>query len=174
MNRGFTLIETVVALALAATLALLAHSLFGGATRTTILLREQRIALDQQANGRRLLRELAINLDMTGAPFAGREGMVAFRTWHLSTRGRWRRADVTITASRGSLVITGLDGPITIDSIAGVRFDYLLARGEASLWHDEWTSPVTPPLAIRLRLTRLTPAADAPVDTLLLLVGERG
>jgi hypothetical protein len=64
-----------------------------------------------------------------------------------------------------------------------VRFDYLLDPGEIPSVHDlaaragvratfvrEWMSPVSAPLAVRMRIVRTA----GMVDTLLLIVGLRG
>ena len=50
-----------------------------------------------------------------------------------------------------------------------------LEPGERSRWVQEWRSPSTAPLAVRMRIRRGA-ASDgvARTDTLLLLVGERG
>jgi hypothetical protein len=52
-----------------------------------------------------------------------------------------------------------------------VAFDYLASYGSASAWVQEWHSPVSAPVAVRLRLRRDSAAA---VDTLLFIVGPRG
>jgi hypothetical protein len=51
-----------------------------------------------------------------------------------------------------------------------VAFDYLLEPGLNSQWASVWESPVSAPLAIRVRITQL----DRIADTLLLIVGPRG
>ena len=55
------------------------------------------------------------------------------------------------------------------DSVTGVEFDYLLEPGAQATWVREWLSPVSAPLAARVRLSM-----PARVDTLLFVVGSRG
>ena len=62
------------------------------------------------------------------------------------------------------------------DSVTDVAFDYLLEPGEEAKWMREWISPVSAPLAVRIRIQRGTGKGEAGmvVDTLLLLIKERG
>ena len=61
------------------------------------------------------------------------------------------------------------DTLVLADDAHTVAFDYVLEPGADAQWAREWISPVSAPLAIRVRLTGATQ-----VDTLLLLVKERG
>jgi hypothetical protein len=63
--------------------------------------------------------------------------------------------------------------------VTDVAFDYLLEPGENTKWVREWISPVSAPLAVRVRVTHLSDngqrtTAHAVTDTLLLLIKERG
>ena len=60
------------------------------------------------------------------------------------------------------------------DSVRDVQFDYLLDPGENATWVREWISPVSAPLAIRVRITKGVGSGMWGVDTLLLIVGPRG
>ena len=53
--------------------------------------------------------------------------------------------------------------------VSGVAFDYLLEPGAHAAWVREWISPVSAPVAVRVRIAR-----GAAVDTLLFIVGPRG
>ena len=63
------------------------------------------------------------------------------------------------------------------DSVTDLEFDYLLEPGAESRWVKEWVSPVTAPVAIRLRVTTGRESGDGGrvvTDTLLFLIKERG
>jgi hypothetical protein len=61
-------------------------------------------------------------------------------------------------------------GPIGLQQgVREVDFDYLLEPGAESHWVREWVSPVSAPLAVRIRLTRNTG-----VDTTVMLIKGRG
>lgn len=57
------------------------------------------------------------------------------------------------------------------DAVLGLECDYLLVPGADARWVRQWHSPLSAPLAVRLRLLRQD---GLQVDTLLLLVRERG
>ena len=59
---------------------------------------------------------------------------------------------------------------VLVDDAPEVAFDYLLEPGADARWVRQWVSPVTAPLAVRIRVARASPAA---VDTQLLLIKER-
>src|SRR5438105_2612900 len=62
------------------------------------------------------------------------------------------------------------------DSIASLDFDYLLEPGAESRWVRVWVSPVSAPLAVRMRVERPGKGEGGRVvtDTLLFLIKERG
>ena len=63
------------------------------------------------------------------------------------------------------------------DSVTDAGFDYLLEPGVESRWVREWVSPVSAPVAIRVRVTRGLGMGDerrVVTDTLLFLIKERG
>ena len=77
------------------------------------------------------------------------------------------------------LVATLTPGPSVAlrDSVTDLEFDYLLEPGAESRWVKEWVSPVTAPVAIRLRVTTGRESGDGGrvvTDTLLFLIKERG
>jgi prepilin-type N-terminal cleavage/methylation domain-containing protein len=179
---GFTLLELLVALAVAGIVVLLAHRLFAAATDSGRRLMAARTALDRTANARRWLQAAFLSLDvgqLAGDGFDGRPDHLRFTTW-LETTGGWferRRVELALSGGRfvGSVGDHG-DRVVLADAVTDVAFDYLLEPGAATKWVAEWVSPVSAPLAVRLRIAR-RPGAEAghpAVDTLLLLIKVRG
>jgi prepilin-type N-terminal cleavage/methylation domain-containing protein len=191
-HRGFTLIEVVVALVLGAMVVLGAHAVFAGVTDGLARLEAARTQLDRSANAQRWLIEalgsLQVGADSAGG-FEGHSATLSAPTWVRSAAGGFRRVRMTLRQESTALVAELSDGTaLTLaDSVRTVAFDYLLEPGAQTTWAREWVSPVSAPLAIRIRITRIThtavppaggeayvSAAAAPVDTVLLLVGPRG
>jgi prepilin-type N-terminal cleavage/methylation domain-containing protein len=178
---GFTLVEVLVALTIGAVGVLLAHQLFGAVADRGKTLTAARTALDHSANARRWLDATFLSLDVgtEGAGgFEGRPNHVAFTTWLLTPDGWFERRQVTLGADKGCLRATVIPGtPIAlIDSVIDVQFDYLLEPGAESRWVREWVSPVSAPVAIRMRVERPGKGEGGRVvaDTLLFLIKERG
>jgi hypothetical protein len=59
------------------------------------------------------------------------------------------------------------------EDVASLALDYLLEPGADTRWVRQWLSPVSAPVAVRLRLEIVGPGKLS-VDTLLFLIGERG
>jgi len=181
-QRGFTLIEVLVALTIGAVVVLLAHELFGAVAERCRTLLAARTALDRSANSRRWLAATFLSLDVgtDGAGgFEGRPDHAAFTTWMLMPDGWFERRQVTLGAEQGRLRAIVTPGtPITlVDSLTDVQFDYLLEPGAESRWVREWVSPVSAPVAVRMRTTKGgcgMRGAGCVVDTLLFLIKERG
>jgi len=175
---GFTLVEVLVALTISGLVVLLTHRLFDAATESERTVQEARAALDREANARRWMQAAALSLDVgqaAGDGFEGRPDRLSFSTW-LETPGGWfARQRLALGQETGSLVaVLGQADTIALATdVDAVAFDYLLEPGADTKWVREWTSPVSAPLAIRLRLGRGT-SDGGRVDTLLLLVKERG
>jgi prepilin-type N-terminal cleavage/methylation domain-containing protein len=183
-SGGFTLIEVMVALTVGAIVVLLAHRLFAGVTDGARRMGAARAALDQEVNARRWLVEAFGSLDVgNGAGFDGHADRVQFATWQQSPEGWLLRQPVDL-AVRGHRLVAQI-GPgqslVLADSVSRVQLDYLLEvgseadgpgtmPGERASFVREWISPVSAPLAVRLRLTRMAGTAD----TLLLIIGPRG
>ena len=181
-QRGFTLIELIVALTIGAVVVLLAHQLFAAVADRGKSLMAARTALDRAANAHRWLVAALLSLDVgtDGASgFEGRPNHVVFATWLLTPDGWFERRTVSLARQNDRLVATLTPGePIALrDSVSDVAFDYLLEPGAESRWAREWVSPVSAPVAVRMRIERMATATRETgnaVDTLLFLIKERG
>jgi prepilin-type N-terminal cleavage/methylation domain-containing protein len=179
---GFTLIEVVVALTIGALVVLVAHQLFAAVAERGRTLIVARTALDRAVNARRWLAATFLSLDVgtDGAGgFDGRPDHVAFSTWLLTPGGWFERRQVTLSAEQGQLRAAVTPGaPIALmDSVADLELDYLLEPGADSRWVREWVSPVSAPVAVRMRVSKTRcemREAGCVVDTLLFLIKERG
>ena len=173
---GFTLIEVMVALMLSAIVVLLAHQIFSGVVDGVGRLDAARAELDRRSNARRWLIEafgsLQTGADSAGS-FEGHPQQLAFSTWQRAAQGGLARERVSVLAAGSTLVAQMAPGTLDLaDSIRAVGFDYLLEPGANTTWAREWISPVSAPLAVRVRITYLGSPERA--DTLLLLIGGRG
>lgn len=169
---GFTLVEVVVALALAALVVLLAERLFGAASDTITALQGASEELTSEGNGRRLLGSLLGSLDMSPPDglFRGGQDRLECSVWSRQPSGWPKRMRVTLLASEGVLQVAFAQHTIALlHDVRAVEMDYLLHAGANEAWVRAWESPASAPLAVRLRLARA-----GRVDTLLVFVGPRG
>ena len=178
-RSGFTLIEVLVALTLAALVVLLAHRVFTAALDGSHRLLEARTRLDRQSNARRWLVDAfgSLAVGPVGGPFDGRPSRVTFGTWLTPPSGSFAPARVTLGADGPRLMARweGGDSLMLADRVLSATFDYLLEPGADVHWGNEWTSPVSAPVAVRLRVTRQeTAQGPLSTDTVLLYVGPRG
>jgi prepilin-type N-terminal cleavage/methylation domain-containing protein len=189
-DRGFTLIEVLLALTIGSVVVLLAHRLFTGVADGARRMNAVRTALDRAANAKRVLVEAFGSLDVgNGTGFAGRADHLEFAAWLRTPEGWLTRQRVALGVNRGRLValIGFADSIVLADSVRQVEFDYLLESGEETGAPDampgegarfvrEWLSPVSAPLAVRMRIEYSSRERGMGVgaDTLLLLVGPRG
>jgi len=180
-RAGFTLLEVLVALALGSLVVLLAHRIFTGVTDGSARLAEARAALDREANARRLLVAIVGSIDI-GRPgtgdFGGKPHGATFSTWYQSPAGWLEPRRVTLTLGGDAVFLHGLaEEPIRLaDSVATLDLDYLLDYGAGEAWVRTWSSTVSAPVAVRLRVryTGHGTRDTGHVDTLLLIVGTRG
>jgi prepilin-type N-terminal cleavage/methylation domain-containing protein len=177
-GRGFTLVEVLVALVVTALVVLVAHRVFAVTIDAAHRLEAARADLDRKMNARRLLAAAFLSLDIgEGAgDFEGHSDRVAFASWLPTADGWPERRRVRLEVRAGTLLLTD-DTPSTValtDSVRAIGLDYLLEPGADAHWVGEWVSPVSAPLAVRLRVTRASPGARETSDTLLLLIKARG
>jgi len=171
-RAGFTLIEVMVAVTIAAVVMLAAREIFAGVADTAKAVTTARHELDRRSNARRWLKAAFLSLE---PPFEGRARRVAFSSWQRTSGGWFERQSIELTQDGGRLLAThGTDAIQLADSATAVTFDYLLTPGADTKWVSEWVSPVSAPLAIRMRIARCGDQPVACVDTLLFLVKERG
>src|SRR6266571_5987796 len=146
----------MLALSLGALVVLAAHKIFTGVVDGTRQVNEARTALDRAMNARRWLTAAVASLavgDQDG-PFIGKPDRVAFGSWQLTADGWLTRRRLALGAADGRFVAVSPQGdPLVLaDSVRDVQFDYLLDPGENATWVREWISPVSAPLAIRIRM----------------------
>lgn len=189
-RSGFTLVELLVALTLTGLVVLLAHGLLAeisdAARRGQAAARE----LDVAGNRRVWLMRVFASVTVASAPnrgFEGRDGWnrgreadrVAFFIRLPGESGDaergvrlWLTADTLLAEvyQAGEVGELEPDTLVLAEGLAGLGADYLVEYGAASPWVREWVSPVSAPLAVRLRLQGERGGAD----TLLLHVGTRG
>lgn len=170
-RSGFTLLELIVALTLAALVVMLAHRLTTAVLDGAHRLDETRTSLDRSSNARRTLTELLGSLDVASEAggFAGRPDRVEFGSWVRTPQGWLEPKRLALGLSHDTLVIQGGRRIALRAPVQRVAFDYLLEPGSNSVWVREWVSPVSAPVAVRIRLL-----SGSHVDTLLFLVGPRG
>jgi prepilin-type N-terminal cleavage/methylation domain-containing protein len=171
-RAGFTLIEVIVALTIAGLVIVAAHEVFRGVADGTKALASARESLDRTANARRWLKATFLSLD---PPFEGRTTRMSFTSWQPTPRG-WFAPQPIVLSLDGDR-FTAVAGDEALDLGSGVRsvaFDYLLEPGAESKWVREWVSPVSAPLALRLRIAGCGRGDARCVDTLLFPIKERG
>lgn len=172
-RQGFTLVELMVALVVTALVALLAHRTFLVSIDGVRQLRRARIEQDHAANAHRWLAAAFLSLDVGqvgSGPFEGHAERAQFTAWLPTSSGWMERAEVQIGMTGASFVATvGGTRVALVDSVSAVAFDYLLAPGADSRWANEWISPVSAPIAVRVRLE-----IGSRVDTVLYLIKARG
>jgi prepilin-type N-terminal cleavage/methylation domain-containing protein len=169
---GFTLIEVMVALTIASSVVIAAHQIFAGVADGSKAIADARGALDRTSNGRRWLKAAFLSLE---PPFDGRANRMSFTSWQDTPGGWFRPKSVVLTLEQDRLTAHAADQSIDLrEGATDVAFDYLLEPGADTKWVREWVSPVSAPLAIRLRIGGCGKRDAGCVDTLLFLVKERG
>src|SRR5262245_18011853 len=171
-HNGFTLLELMVTIAIASLVVLAANRLFTGvadAARAVAIARE---CLDRDVNARRWLKATFLSLE---PPFEGRVNRATFTSWQLAAGG-WFEPQIEVLTREGNRFLARSSGRTVrlADSVVDVTFDYLLEPGADTKWVREWVSPVSAPLAVRLRIAGCGRGDAGCVDTLLFLIKERG
>jgi prepilin-type N-terminal cleavage/methylation domain-containing protein len=179
---GFTLIEMLVALTIGGVAVLLAHQVFAAVADRGQALVHARLILDREVNARRWLEAAFLSLDVnmeSAGGFEGRPQRVQFASWLRTLDGWFERRTVVLARDHDRMVATTTPGDAIalLDNVIDLQLDYLLEPGAESRWVREWVSPVSAPVAVRLRVRRVSEKAEggrAAVDTLLFLIEERG
>lgn len=174
MTRGgFTLIEVMVALLVGGIAIGMAVGLVTTATDGAARLSHAGAVWTAEANARTWLASALGSVEVGApgaAPFTGSPTAMAFSSWRPVAAGWMERGRVSLHLAGGRLSATDRSGTLVLaDSLEAGTFDYLLADG-AGHWLAGWTSPVSAPTAVRIRLERRGGA----VDTLTFLIGGRG
>jgi prepilin-type N-terminal cleavage/methylation domain-containing protein len=171
-RHGFTLIEVMVALAVAGIVMVAAHQIFTGVADGARAVAAARESLDRSANARRWLKATFLSLE---PPFEGRPNRASFTSWQL-VPGGWFEKQPTqlVRESSHFLGATGAEPLQLADGVSDVAFDYLLDPGADAKWVREWISPVSAPLAVRLRIAGCGRRDATCIDTLLFLVKVPG
>ena len=127
--------------------------------------------LDREVNARRWLKATFLSLE---PPFEGRTDRMSFTSWQLSAGG-WFEPKPTELSRNGDRFVGTSGEPLELaGGVSALAFDYLLDPGADSKWVREWISPVSAPLAVRLRIAGCGMRDAGCVDTLLFLIKERG
>lgn len=179
-RSGFTLIEVLVALTLSALVVVLAHRVFAAVLDGTRQVQVAGDRLDRESNARRWLVDAfgSLAVGPVGGSFQGEPDRVTFGAWLPTATGGFAPERVDLSARTGHLIarLGAGDSLVLADSISSVGLDYLLEPGANERWVGAWLSPVSAPVAIRVRIARQPVDSTVPanVDTLILLIGPRG
>ena len=173
-REGFTLIELMVALVVGAVVVLGARVLLeqlGDSAHRTVMAAAR---ADRDANGERLLRDLAGRLEVgtsEGMRFAGEPATTSFNSWCDTPSGWQERCAVALAArehgNRFALVATFAPG----DSVTllvrdePIELRYLDDPRAGGRWFTSWGAGITAPLAL---------AVISGADTMIVRIGERG
>lgn len=171
---GFTLIEILVALAIAGVVVLSARLLLEELADDADGIMTRASEADVRANAERTLRELVLRLEVgteDARRFAGDERAARFTSWCDVPRGWQERCTVTLAVDfegRAPMLAASLStGDVLVlrRGFANASLRYLGDAARGGTWFRSWGESITAPLAIGLVL-------DA--DTLILRIGERG
>lgn len=173
-RAGFTIVEVLVALAIAATVVATARMLLEELAADGEALLIETMETDSRANAERSLRELVLRLEVGTSEtrrFAGDEEAARFTSWCEVPRGWLERCTITLAIDRRgrepALVAALSTGEVLVlrRGFSAARLRYLGDAARGGAWFRSWGESITAPLAIGVIL-------DA--DTLLLRIGERG
>src|SRR5262249_37222402 len=159
-THGFTLIEVMVALTISGLVLLAASQIFAGVGDGGRALVAAREILDRDANASRYLKAAFLSLEVglvahTG--FEGRSDAVQFTAWQQTAGGWFEPQRIELQRQDSAFVaVHGTEAIVLAGGVQDVAFDYLLEPGADSRWVREWISPVSAPLAVRIRIERGT------------------
>jgi prepilin-type N-terminal cleavage/methylation domain-containing protein len=170
-RTGFTLVEMIVAIALTGIVAGGAHHVVAGLIDGAERARRHRAEIDAETNGRVWLSSAVRSLDVQHGGFDGVADSMRFAAWLPTPSGWMERRQVVVALESDTLWLRTSDRAVPLrGGIQAVGIDYLLEPGLDAVFVKNWSSPVSAPLAVRMRLAMATGQAD----TLLLIVGDRG
>ena len=124
----------------------------------------------------KIVAELRADVDATlELGLEGRRERASFTSWQL-TSGGWLEPRPIVLQLDGSTLFgtSGGDRLRLAEGVSNVAFDYLLEPGADTKWVMEWISPVSAPLAVRVRVAGCGKRDAGCVDTLVFLIRERG
>ena len=173
-HAGFTIIELVVALTAGALLLVALYGLLAAVIDGGSRLVADRRDAEQTRQGDRWLRS-AIASTSVGRPgdaeYEGGPESASFTTM-LPTAYGWHEPRAVTLGVRGDsllLAVTGTEPIVLRHGVRALALDYLLEPGANAKWVRQWSSPVSAPLAVRVRIEM-----ETEVDTALYLIGPRG
>lgn len=158
-SSGFTLLEILLALTIGAMVLAVLGELLGTAIHADHRLRATRIRRDSSAVGLEWLRMAFRNAEAGAAGdvrFDGRANQVRFSTRTPGPDGGHTQdvATIGVRDSAVTLLSQRLGSIRLVPGVRAARFDYLEVLGADSPWLPAYDSPVSPPLAVRVRLER--------------------
>jgi len=178
IRRGFTLIELIVALALGGMILVGAHQVLGSLEDETHALAIRSARAETNANGLRLLRALAGQVEV-GTPqavaFAGTPIEARFTSWCEVPAGWLERCTVVLAVDtvRGVSTLTAhVDNAPPIGLVPNVpagALRYLNSAANGGQWFRVWSTGVSAPIALGVIRNH-----DGHADTLIVRIGERG
>ena len=177
-RSGFTLLELMLALVIGGLLVVTVAQLFAVAGDSGSALARSRRAVDHAANAREWLTTTlgSLEVGVAGTPgFQGDSGEMTFAAWVPVADGWMERRVVTLALANHRLTGSTGESLVLVDSVRAGAGDDRAEEGAQTTWLSGWQSPVSAPIAVRIRLTR--PTADLErlrTDTLVLRIGGRG
>ncbi|MCG8469649.1 MAG: prepilin-type N-terminal cleavage/methylation domain-containing protein [Gemmatimonadetes bacterium] len=173
-RRGFTLLETVVALAVGGIVVAGSAALVSAVADAEARVREVARAEVRVANAERILVELAAGLIPTSdaePPLVGSPQELRFDTaciesggwsrpctvtWSIAERGTAEPVSSTLLVERGPSWMGGASTRVELAlGWAPVAFSFLVSANGGGSWSSSWTS-IVPPLAIGIHGARDT------------------
>lgn len=173
-RAGFTLVELMVALVVSAVVVLGARTLLEqlGQSATRIVAASARAAAD--ANGERLLRDLAGRLEVgtsEATRFSGEPTVASFGSWCDTPSGWEERCAVSLVVrseAGGARLVASVaagDSLVLLRRAAPIELRYLDDPRAGGRWFTSWGAGITAPLAL---------AVISGADTMIVRIGDRG
>jgi len=173
MSRdGFTLVEVLVALTLAALGVAIAAGMVASSTDALDVMRAESQRVETEAEGLLWMGDAllgAVPLAAAGNEFRGTSDSLRFHST-LPVPGGWTEptsVEVVFERGRMKLRTSGLTFEFA-DSMRLSAFDYLERLGSTSPWLSRWESATAAPIAVRWRRE----ADGGKADTTLFFIGR--